>query len=96
MTPSDASAPEVLLYTRTNCHLCEQVKQQLRELQKEISFQFQEVDIDEDDGLRQRYNEEVPVVMVHGKKAFKYRVDARQFLRRLREGRRTAQGRATC
>ena len=71
MAVSDSLPPEVLLYTRTNCHLCEEVKLQLRELQKEFPFLFQEVDIDKDPQLRRRYNEEVPVVFVHGKKAFK-------------------------
>jgi len=60
----------------------------LRELQKKSRFEFREVDIDLDPGLRQRYNEEVPVVFIHGKKALKYRIDARQFLRRLERGRK--------
>ena len=71
MAVNDSPSPEVLLYTRTNCHLCEEVKLQLRELQQEFPFLFQEVDIDKDPQLRRRYNEEVPVVFVHGKKAFK-------------------------
>ncbi|MBI4443086.1 MAG: glutaredoxin family protein [Acidobacteria bacterium] len=87
MAVNDSPSPEVLLYTRTNCHLCEEVKRQLRELQKEFSFLFQEVDIDQDPELLRRYNEQVPVVFVHGKKAFKYRLDARQFLKRLEGGR---------
>jgi len=88
MTPVNPSSCEVLLYTRANCHLCEEAKQQLRELQQELPFQFQELDIDQDAELRQLYNEEVPVVFIHGRKAFKYRIDARQFLKRLEAGRR--------
>ena len=81
-------ATEVLLYTRPQCCLCDQAKQQLRELQEQVRFQYQEVDIDQDPELRQRYNEEVPVVFIHGKKAFKYRIDSRQFLKRLQAGRK--------
>ncbi|MBI3894606.1 MAG: glutaredoxin family protein [Acidobacteria bacterium] len=77
---------EVLLYTRTNCHLCDEAKQQLRMLQKEAAFQFREVDIDQDPQLRERYNEEVPVVFIHGRKAFKYRIDPSRFLKYLKEG----------
>ncbi len=83
------NSSEVLLYTRSGCCLCDEAKQLLRELQKQSRFEFREVDIDQDPGLRQLYNEEVPVVFIHGKKAFKYRIDARQFLKRLgrrREG----------
>ena len=83
---SDPSAPEVVLYTRAGCHLCDEATQQLRELQKKVRFEFREVDIDQDPKLRERYNEEVPVVFIHGKKAFKYRIEPRQFLRRLEQG----------
>jgi hypothetical protein len=41
------------------------------------------VDIDTDVELRQKYNDEVPVVCIDGRKAFKYRMDGRQFLRAL-------------
>ncbi len=85
----DPAAAEVLLYTRSQCCLCDQAKQQLRELQEQARFQYQEVDIDQDTELRQRYNEEVPVVFIHGKKAFKYRIDPRQFLKRLQAGRQS-------
>ena len=84
---TDDSA-EVLLYTRAGCHLCDEAKQLLRELQKKAPFRFQEVDIDQDPELRQRYNEQVPVVFIHGRKAFKYRIDPAQFLKRLVEGRK--------
>ncbi len=83
MTPEDPPPIPVRLYTRTNCCLCDEAKEQLRELQKQAPFEFQEVDIDQDPELRRRYNEEVPVIFIHGKKAFKYRIDSRQFLRRL-------------
>lgn len=82
----DSSLPEVLLYTRAGCHLCDEAKEQIHRLRKQAPFAFREVDIDLDPELRERYNEEVPVVFIHGKKAFKYRVDPRQFLKRLRAG----------
>jgi hypothetical protein len=43
------------------------------------------VDIDADPQLLQKFNDEVPVVFIHGRKAFKYRMDRRQFLRKLAE-----------
>ena len=87
---------EVVLYTRAGCHLCDEAKQLLRELQKNSRFQFSEVDIDQDPELRERYNEEVPVIFVHGKKAFKYRIDVRQFLKRLEAGRANPSTRVRC
>ena len=76
---------EVVLYTRAGCHLCDQVKATLARLEKRggLSFVWQEVDVDSDPELQQKFNHEVPVVFIDGKKAFKYRMDERDFLRAL-------------
>lgn len=75
---------EVLVYSRHGCHLCEVVKDQLSQLQPDHDFHWREIDIDADPELRQKYDEEVPVVFIDGRKAFKYRMDSTQFLRTLR------------
>jgi glutaredoxin len=78
------SAPgEVILYTRKGCHLCEIVKESLVKLQKRGGFTWREVDVDSDAQTRQEYNDEVPVVFINGRKAFKYRMDEQDFLRKL-------------
>ncbi|HET7103350.1 MAG TPA: glutaredoxin family protein [Terracidiphilus sp.] len=74
---------EVIVYSREGCHLCEVVKTTLAGLEGQADFRWREVDIDADPGLREKYNEEVPVVVIDGRKAFKYRMEARQFLRAL-------------
>ncbi len=74
----------VIVYTRTQCHLCEVVKSTLRGLESRGDFRWQEVDIDSDAELRRRFTDQVPVVFIDGKKAFKYRMDEREFLRKLR------------
>jgi len=74
---------EVVVYSRKGCHLCDVVKDQLAELQKDHEFLWHEIDIDGDPELWQKYNEEVPVVCIDGRKAFKYRMSSEQFLRTL-------------
>lgn len=74
---------DVVVYSRDGCHLCDIVKETLAQVQDDADFQWREVDIDADPDLRQRYNDEVPVVFIDGRKAFKYRMDGRQFLRAL-------------
>jgi glutaredoxin len=74
---------EVVIYSRKGCCLCDEVKETLAQVQGEASFQWREVDIDADPALRQKYNDEVPVVFIDGRKAFKYRMDRRKFLRAL-------------
>jgi hypothetical protein len=46
-------------------------------------FELYEVDIDTDAGLRNTYNDEVPVIAINGRKAFKYRVSERELLKKL-------------
>jgi hypothetical protein len=53
------TAVEVLiLYTRPGCHLCEQAAEMLENL----GIAFQEVDIDGDAGLEDKYGLLIPVV----------------------------------
>jgi len=74
---------EVVVYSRKGCHLCEIVKESLSKLQRRGGFTWREVDVDADDSLRRRFSDEVPVVFIDGRKAFKYRMDEREFLRKL-------------
>ncbi len=83
MTSPDSSA-EVILYTRRGCHLCDIAKQTLARARRSIDFGLQEVDVDTDPELLRQFNDEVPVVFINGRKAFKYRVDEQEFLRVLR------------
>jgi len=74
---------EVVLYTRAGCHLCDVAKAVVDEVRGRVAFALDIVDIDSDPALAARWNDEVPVVFVNGKKAFKYRVDAARFERML-------------
>ncbi len=79
---------DVVVYSRVGCHLCEVVKATIKQIESEATFQWRVVDIDADPELRRRYNDEVPVVFIDGRKAFKYHMDGRQFLRALSAPRR--------
>ncbi len=76
-------ANQVILYSRKGCHLCEVVKESLQKLRRQASFALQEFDVDSDEDLRRRFTDEVPVVFINGRKAFKYRMDEREFLKKL-------------
>jgi glutaredoxin len=86
-TPASAQSADVVLYTRAGCHLCDDAKDVIRGAQRKMRFSFAELDIDRDPELRALFNEEVPVVFVYGRKAFKYQIDPRQLLTRLERGR---------
>lgn len=74
---------QVVLYSRKGCHLCEIVKESLNKLYRRGGFTWQEVDVDSDEQLRRQFTDEVPVVFIDGRKAFKYHMDEHEFLRKL-------------
>ncbi|HEU4981872.1 MAG TPA: glutaredoxin family protein [Acidobacteriaceae bacterium] len=71
---------DVVVYSRAGCCLCDVIKETLAALQTEADFQWREVDIDADAELQLKYNDEVPVVFIDGRKAFKYRMSGTEFL----------------
>jgi glutaredoxin len=75
--------PKVTLYTRTGCCLCDDAKRVLLDARNRAVFDYEEIDIDRDPALVARYNDEVPVIAINGAKAFKYRLDMYEFLKKL-------------
>ncbi|MBI2724571.1 MAG: glutaredoxin family protein [Chloroflexi bacterium] len=55
---------EVILYTRQNCGLCDEAAEELRALAQEMEFALDEVDIDENPMLHERYDAVVPVIAI--------------------------------
>jgi glutaredoxin len=77
------AVPVVTLYTRKGCCLCDDAKRVLEAAALRAAFEYREEDIDLDPELRARYNDEVPVIAIDGVKAFKYRVEMKEFLKKL-------------
>lgn len=73
----------VVVYSRKGCHLCEVVKESLTKLSRRGGFTWSEIDVDTNAELRRLFNDEVPVVFIDGRKAFKYHMDEQEFLRKL-------------
>jgi glutaredoxin len=73
----------VTLYTRAGCCLCAEAKQVLAAARDRAAFEFEEIDIDRHPEWLPLYNEEVPVIAIDGRKAFKYKVGMDEFLKRL-------------
>ena len=65
---------EVTLYTRRDCPLCDEAKATLRA----AGLEPKEVDIDRDPELQRRFTNDVPVIYIDGKEAFRHRVSAEQ------------------
>jgi glutaredoxin len=74
---------EVVLNTKPGCCLCDEVKAQLGKLRTTQAFEFREVNILDDSAAYAKFHEEIPVVFINGRKAFKYHLDEKAFVRRL-------------
>jgi glutaredoxin len=63
------------LYTRHECHLCEEMQEVLNRAVKGFSVHLEVLDVDLDSELIGHYGEDVPVLFVNGEKFAKYRID---------------------
>ncbi|HYE64165.1 MAG TPA: glutaredoxin family protein [Pyrinomonadaceae bacterium] len=73
----------VIIYTRPGCHLCEEARQEILASDCADRYLLEEVNIDHDPALVERYGLEIPVITINGIKAFKYRLTAAEFKRKL-------------
>lgn len=74
---------QVTFYTRRDCCLCDEAKGLVQEVTGAYSVDLVEIDIDQDPNLRARFDREVPVLFIEGRKAFKYRTTASELRKRL-------------
>ena len=74
---------DVVLYTKAGCCLCNDAKEALRLARAQVEFALHEVDIESDPVLYDAHKHDIPVIEIDGRRAFKYRVTARQLVERL-------------
>ncbi len=77
-------SPEVVLYGRPGCHLCDDAREAVLRVRARSPFALTEVDIESDDALLRRYLERIPVLTVDGEELFEFFVDEGVLERRLR------------
>ena len=65
---------DVLIYSRPDCHLCDDMKAVVTRVSRTVALSLTIVDISTDAELEERYGLEIPVLVVNGMKAAKYRV----------------------
>ena len=72
---------EVTLYTRQDCPLCEKAKGAMRAAMTlhRLPVTLHEIDVDLDPVLHARFTNDVPVVWVNGREAFRHHVDVADF-----------------
>ena len=80
-----SSAPTLTVYSRSYCHLCDDMISGLRGLQARFHFELAVLDVDADDALEARYGEDVPVVTHGAIELCRHRLDVRRVTEYLAE-----------
>lgn len=75
--------PEVVLYGKPDCHLCDDARVVLERVRRELPFALVERDITTDDALHRAYLERIPVVTIDGVETFEFFVVEAELRRRL-------------
>jgi len=73
------SAVVVDIYSRPGCYLCDDAKEIIERVQRRVKFELRIINIVEDAELEKAYGEQIPVVLINGRKAFKYHVKEADF-----------------
>jgi glutaredoxin len=73
----------VKLYSRPACPLCELMKDEIARARPAVAYELVEVNIDSDPVLVERFGRSIPVLEIAGRIAFKTRLTAADFERKL-------------
>ena len=72
---ADGQRIALTLYSRTWCHLCDDMHAGLQDLQARLRFDLTIVDVDSSPQLEQRYGDRVPVLAHGGHELCQYHLD---------------------
>jgi hypothetical protein len=78
------SIHRLTLYSNPGCHLCDDMKAVIDRVAERVAIDLRVVDITGDADLEARYDLEIPLLMIDGRKAAKFRTTEAQLERRLR------------
>ena len=72
------------LLTRPGCHLCEEMKELLKDLSDEVNVSVEEIDITGNKTLERKFGSEIPVLMHKHQVVAKVRISKAVLLEQLR------------
>ncbi|MFJ4029087.1 glutaredoxin family protein [Paenarthrobacter sp. NPDC089989] len=77
--------PDVVLLTKADCHLCTAARAAVERVTSGLGVQWSETSIDGDVALRERYAEEIPVLLVDGVQRDFWTIDEQRLTRLLKK-----------
>jgi glutaredoxin len=73
----------VTLYGKPGCCLCDDARDVIAAVRRELPFELEEVDVSIDAALMREYGERIPVLELDGEELFELRVDPLELRGRL-------------
>ena len=70
---------QVILYSKPGCDLCEEMKAEIAKADCPDLCDLEEINIETDESLSDRYRYDIPVLMINGNEAFRHRLTAESF-----------------
>ena len=71
--------PHVIIYSRPGCHLCDEAKAAITTAGCSNQFVLDEINIESDPELLDKYRYDIPVITIDGVESFIHRVPPRDF-----------------
>ena len=75
--------PQVTLYGKPGCHLCDDARAVVERVRAGHPFELREVDVSLDPELNRAYGERIPVLELDGEELFEFFVDEAELGRRI-------------
>jgi glutaredoxin len=75
---------DILIYSRQGCCLCEEMKAVINQIGRRHPLTIREIDVDTSVDLQDQFGNEIPVLFINGRKAFKYQVTPSELEKKLR------------
>ena len=74
----------ITLFTKPNCHLCDEALEEIELAREEIRFKLVLVNILNDPETYERYKHDIPVVHLNGVEIFRHRLSSLKLIEKLR------------
>jgi glutaredoxin len=65
----------IQLLGKPECHLCDEAKRVVQTVCARLALPWEQINIEDDADLFERYKHEIPVLLIEGKKAFKFHIE---------------------
>jgi glutaredoxin len=75
---------KVTVYSRSGCHLCKIAIDKIKSVNSEIDFELEIKLIDDDKTLQEKYNDEVPVILIDDQVHDYWRIDVERFIKAIK------------